>query len=215
MEPREQMMGAGSTGGGRGVGSRVGGRYRLVRALGRGGMGAVWEAVRDGGARVAAKLLLDELGNATVALERFRREASAAAALAHPNIVEVLDFCHEPGEPPLLVMEYLDGVSLAHVLGVERQLGIARAVRISTQVLAALSSAHDAGIVHRDIKPANVLLAAISGMPETAKVVDFGIAKLLEGEAAARLTRTGAVLGTPGFMAPEQMRGEHVDTRVD
>ncbi|MFI5298360.1 MAG: serine/threonine-protein kinase, partial [Polyangiales bacterium] len=205
-------------------GALLGGRYRVGRLLGAGGMGAVYEAMQeDLGRRVAIKVLLPEViasSDDAEALRRFAREARAAAALHHPNIVAVTDF--SPGDataPAFLVMELLQGRSVARAIMDEGRLGPERVVTIAIQILAALETAHAAGLVHRDIKPDNVFLVPVTGAAggELVKVLDFGIAKLARGGGATSsgLTATGAVLGTPAYMSPEQARGRDVDARSD
>ncbi len=198
------------------TGLRIGGRYRLGRELGRGGMGSVYEAVQENlGRRVAVKVVLHELAEDSEVLERFRREAETAASLGHPNIVQVTDFGHEPGEPAFLVMELLPGESLRSRLQREGTQDPAVVVSLAMQILSALGAAHRAGIVHRDLKPDNVFLVEMPGLGSLAKLLDFGIAKLAETKGYARLTATGVIIGTPTYMAPEQMSGEPVDGRTD
>src|SRR5207237_1203555 len=145
-------------------------------------------------------------------LDRFKREAQAAAALGHPNIVQVVDFQWNRGEPPFLVMEHLVGTSLQTVLRNERRLEPERVATIAVQVLSGLAAAHAAGIVHRDIKPANILLCPMAALTDFVKLVDFGIAKLLDD---TQLTQSGMLVGTIQYMAPEQAKGERVDGRAD
>ncbi len=199
------------------TGQTLGGRYRLGARLGQGGMGTVYEATQeDLGRRVAVKVLDERLAEDHAQIERFRREALAAAALGHPNIVAVTDFGWDPPEPPFLVMEYLTGQSLARLLEVEGSLPPERVAFILAQVLSALAAAHAEGMVHRDVKPDNVFLVSGAPVPDFVKVLDFGIAKLgAQSAAGARLTSTGAMLGTPAYMAPEQARGADVDARAD
>jgi serine/threonine-protein kinase len=199
----------------------LGGRYKLLDPLGRGGMGIVYEAVQEGlGRRVAIKILDARLSEDREQLERFRREAEVVAALGHPNIVQVTDFQYpeKDGDQPFIVMELLRGESLGATLAREQVLTAQRAAFVGAQVLSALIAAHRAGVVHRDIKPDNIFLLSDAAVPDTVKVLDFGIAKLavLGGEGQQKLTGTGAMLGTPAFMAPEQARGEpDVDARAD
>jgi serine/threonine-protein kinase len=199
------------------IGTLVGGRFRLQRPLGSGGAGNVYEALQeDLGRKVAIKLLRPELADDGETLARFRREARAAAALGHPHIAQVLDFGEpRPGEPAFIAFELVPGVSLADVLTRVERLDVARAVKIARQLLAGLEAAHRAGIVHRDLKPANVFLADVPGVGETAKILDFGIAQVHEGEVFRRLTATGVVIGTPRYMSPEQLSGRTVDARSD
>jgi CheY-like chemotaxis protein len=198
-------------------GELLGGRYRLGRLLGAGGMGAVYEATREdlGHMRVAVKILHDSLATDTLLLARFRREAETVAQINHPNIVRILDFRAEPGEPAYLVMEYLDGVSLRHALGRHIDFSAERIVFIASQILAALAAVHRAQVVHRDIKPENVLLTSMSGLGDIVKLLDFGVAKQLGETAGNALTQTGTVVGTPAYMAPEHARGAPIDRRSD
>jgi eukaryotic-like serine/threonine-protein kinase len=192
----------------------LGGKYRLKRVLGEGGWGAVYEAVQDDlGRRVAVKVLHTDLALSAEGIARFEREAKAAGALGHANIVQVTDFQANPGEPPFIVMDYLDGETLGALLEREGRLAPERAAFVATQVLTALEVAHAAGIVHRDIKPDNVFLLQVSGVHDIVKLLDFGVAKL-HGE-GAQLTGGGALVGSPAFMAPEQIRGAAVDLRAD
>jgi eukaryotic-like serine/threonine-protein kinase len=188
-------------------GSLLGGRYRLERILGTGGMATVWLA-RDERLRrpVAAKILSDTLAADPAYLRRFRREARLAAGLSHPNLVMLYDFGGE-GDRPFLAMEYVDGGSLADRISA----GTARALdpsRLARELLEALDHIHRAGIVHRDVKPGNVLIAPDG----TAKLTDFGIA---QPEGATRLTTTGLVVGTRSYIAPEVERGEPATRRSD
>ena len=195
-------------------GKRIG-KYRIVRPLGRGGMGAVYEALQtDLNRRVALKVLHPHLAQDPQLVTRFRREAMSAAGLGHPNIVQVTDFGRsEEDGSVFLVMELLEGAPLSAVIDRER-LPPARLAQVAWQVLSALEAAHAAGIVHRDLKPDNVFLTSVPGVGDVVKLLDFGIAKLAESEGSG-LTATGAVLGTPAYMAPEQARGAAVDGRVD
>jgi serine/threonine-protein kinase len=176
-------------------------------------MGTVYVAVQQDLGRCVALKVLDPLLSADPAqVERFRRESQAAALAHHPNVVQITDFQWLPGEPPILVMELLSGESLARRIERVGPLSAGEVARVASQVLSALETAHAAGIVHRDLKPDNVHLVTIPSVGEIAKVLDFGIAKLGGQE---RVTATGALLGTPAYMAPEQVRGEPVDPRTD
>lgn len=191
----------------------LGERYELVEQLGHGGMGTVYRAVdRRLRRTVAVKTLSAELALQPEFLARFQREAHAAAALNHPGVATVHDVGEDAGggaAEPYLVMEYVSGRTLGHVLK-DGALPVARAVDIAGQVLDALEHSHRHAIVHRDIKPANVMLTG-SGQ---VKVVDFGIAKALS-EAVTRLTGTGVAVGTPAYLAPEQIGGADTDHRTD
>ncbi|MGC4095307.1 MAG: serine/threonine-protein kinase [Polyangiaceae bacterium] len=199
------------------LGSVVGGKYRLLRRLGEGGMGEVYEAQHTVvGRRFAVKFLHQHLAHHGDALLRFRREAQAAGALENDHIASVLDFDAAPDGAPFLVMEYLDGESVGQLLQREGPLPVTRAVGIVTQACRGLEAAHTAGIVHRDLKPDNLFSLRRSDGSEAIKILDFGIAKLLHEEGAPGLTHSGAVVGTPFYMAPEQARGEKAfDERVD
>lgn len=198
------------------IGTLLAGRYRVERALSSGGMGSVYAAVHEHiGREVAVKILHPALATEREHVVRFRREAETAARLVHPHIVQVTDVGIDPPDPPFLVMELLDGDALTTVIRREGALEPARAVRITRQVLSALAAAHAAGVVHRDMKPPNVLLVRGYDGAEIAKVVDFGVAKLMDSSGYTRLTATGRVLGTARFMAPEQLAGGTIDGRID
>ncbi len=188
-------------------------RYRLDRKIGEGGMGVVWAATHTVSQRkVALKFLKSENEDRA---RRLLREARISGHLSHPNIVEVLDAFSAKGAT-VLVMELLDGETVEAHLARKGVLTEAEAITLLTPVLDALSSAHRAGIVHRDLKPANIFLA---GPEARVKVLDFGIAKMGRGEdlsASASLTQTGSLVGTPHYMAPEQVFGDpDVDARAD
>jgi len=204
-----------------GLGARIGDRYVVESVLARGGMGAVYRAIDERLTRpVAIKVLLDELAEDRTSLARFEREARAAAGLSHPGIVQVYDFGASEGVS-YLVMELVQGHTLAQELGRLGRIPPLRAADIIEQALGALATAHAAGIVHRDLKPGNLMVVPLGptsvaeGGRELVKVLDFGIAQLKQGEAYARLTQTGVVLGTPMFMAPEQAHGQPLDARTD
>ena len=194
------------------------GPYRVVEKVGVGGMGEVYKVVDDEGRVFALKRLIRELGDrvSDEGLQRFRREASAASALEHPNIVKFVTLLEHDGAPHI-VMEYLQGHTLKHILRGERRLDLEDALHMATQVAEALACAHEKGIVHRDLKPGNILLTYSAQV----KLLDFGIAKMLEmapglgSSPTERLTKSGEILGTKGYMAPEQARGEAVDARAD
>ena len=196
------------------------GRYRAVRLVARGGMAEVWEGYDDVLARpVAIKVLLPHLAADEEFAERFRREAIAAARLAHPSIVATFDTGTD-ADVAFIVMELVRGKTLRDSLAASGSLPAAVAVPIAAEVADALEHAHQAGLVHRDVKPANILLSEHEG--ETApllrvKVADFGIAKLhpQSDATAADLTRTGAVVGTARYLSPEQVQGRTPDARSD
>ena len=199
------------------TGELLGGRYRIGRLLGAGGMGAVYEATREdlGQMRVAVKVLHASLAADETLLARFRREAETVGSINHPNIVHILDFQAEPNEPAILVMELLDGVSLRHELARHGRFPEARTVFIASQLLAALAAVHRAQVIHRDIKPDNIVLTSVAGLGDIVKVLDFGVAKVLNRSPGETLTQVGMVLGTPTYMAPEHARGAAIDIRSD
>lgn len=201
------------------AGAVVAGRYRLDRQLGKGGMGEVWAATQTlTRMPVALKFLRDPAASEDVR-RRFLREARAACAVRHPNVVQIHDVVELPGGEPVMVMELLVGESLEQRLRREGKIALRDAAAILLRVVSAVGTAHQLGIVHRDLKPDNIFLAETREGVEV-KVVDFGIAKLTaaEGDAAetAGLTGTGAMLGTPYYMSPEQAFGERaIDHRAD
>lgn len=190
------------------------GRYRLVRFIARGGMAEVWEGHDQILSRaVAVKVLQRQYATDEVFLERFRREAVAAARLAHPGVVATYD-AGVDGPTTYIVMELVRGDTLRRFLAERGPLPPALAVDLAAQITDALVHAHRAGIVHRDIKPANILLRADEEGAPRVKVTDFGIAKAAAG-LGLDLTTTGLVLGTPRYLSPEQIRGEEPDARAD
>lgn len=194
------------------IGSTLGESYAIVRVIGEGGMGRVYEAhhTRLHKKRYAVKMLHQELARQPEVVTRFQREAEAASALSHPNIVGVYDVNVTRDGRPFIVGELLEGVELGAYLDQVGKLPVESAVRVVRQICQALGAAHQHGIVHRDMKPENVFLVGPEGH---VKVLDFGISKV--GEGNANLTKTGMVMGTPGYMAPEQARGARVDARAD
>lgn len=199
-----------------GAGSLVAGRYRISGLIARGGMGAVHAAVDERLSReVALKTLRPELVEDRTLVARFEREAQTAARLAHPCIAQVLDFGTSPEGLLYLVMERVRGETLATLLKREGRLAPLRAADIVEQTLGALASAHAEGVVHRDLKPGNIMIVPSGESRETVKLLDFGIAHLMDGAAYTRLTQTGIILGTPTFMSPEQALGERIDARTD
>jgi eukaryotic-like serine/threonine-protein kinase len=190
------------------VGRVLGGRYRLDRELARGGMATVWIAEDPLlSRRVAVKLLLPELAIDDALRVRFRNEAIAAAKLTHPGIVATYDTGDDDGTA-YIVMELVEGKTLRRLIDDRGKLPVREAIDISSQVADALEHAHRQGLVHRDIKPANVLVQSDGRV----KVTDFGIAKAAGGD---DLTRTGTVVGTARYLAPEQVNGHPVDGRAD
>jgi beta-lactam-binding protein with PASTA domain/predicted Ser/Thr protein kinase len=186
-------------------------RYQLVKRIGRGGMADVFlgnDRLLD--RQVAIKTLFPEFAVDPNFVERFRREAQAAANLSHPNIVTVFDWGRH-GTTYFIAMEYVDGRTLADILRSNGHLTSKQAAEIASEVAAALGFAHAAGLVHRDIKPANILI----GTNGTVKVADFGIARALNAPSEANLTQAGAVMGTATYFSPEQAQGAQPDPRSD
>ncbi|MDQ3370817.1 MAG: serine/threonine protein kinase, partial [Myxococcota bacterium] len=191
------------------------GAYRVARLLGIGGMGRVYKGVQPTiGSRVAIKVLSRECSDRRDLVERFFAEAKAVNLIRHESIVNVLDLAMLPDGRPYIIMEYLDGVPLAsiieHAVSSQAPLPLGGLARLAVEVLDALGAAHGKGVVHRDLKPDNIFVMP-SGRP---KVLDFGIAKLTDLTSGSS-TRTGSLLGTPHYMAPEQAAGRPVDHRAD
>lgn len=201
-----------------GIGDAVDGRFKLDRFLGEGGMGAVWAAHHlVTGKRVALKILK---GAGDEQRRRFVQEARVAAAIRHPNVVDIHDVIELRDGRPALVMDLLEGEPLSCALARDASFAPTALARIMLPVLAGVGAAHSVGIVHRDLKPENVFLCKGASGEVTVKVLDFGIAKLTALSSAIRhtaaLTQTGSVLGTPMYMAPEQVFGEKgIDHRAD
>jgi len=197
------------------AGAVVGQKYRLVRRIGKGGMGSVWEAVHvASGAPVAIKLLLAEAASGDDHRERLVREARAAATIHHPNVVEFFDAGLTDEGEPYLVLELLRGQTLRLLMRNRGQLDEPTALWIAAEVARALEAAHEAGIAHRDLKPSNVFLHQAGPDGVVVKVLDFGVSKFLSEEHAT-MTSTGAAIGSPAYMSPEQAKGERIDRRTD
>ena len=200
------------------IGKIVGGKYELLKLLGEGGMGAVYEArnveIRN---HVAMKLLHGPMANNPELRQRFIREAIAAAEIGHENIINVFDKGVDQATGAIyLVMELLKGETLGEKIKNEGPLLVSDTVDIMLQVLSALKAAHGKGIIHRDVKPENIFLTKIAGRKNFVKILDFGIAKMKEPMDGQALTSTGTVMGTAHYMAPEQIASSHnIDARVD
>ncbi|HYP97907.1 MAG TPA: serine/threonine-protein kinase [Polyangiaceae bacterium] len=197
-----------------GPGTVIHGRYRLDSLLGRGGMGSVWRAEHlQLRSPVAIKLLDSAISKSEQMSKRFLREAQSAALLRSPHVVQVLDFGVEEGTA-FIVMELLQGESLAERIKRVKRLPAEDVIRFLTQVLRAVSKAHEAGIIHRDLKPDNIFICADD--LEIAKVLDFGVAKVTGGDlVGAGGTQPGTMIGTPYYMSPEQVKATGVDPRSD
>jgi serine/threonine-protein kinase len=202
------------------VGTVLAERYAIIRKIGEGGMGAVYEARHAIiGKRVAVKVLLEKFLENRELIARLLQEARLASSIGHENIVDVTDYGTTSDGRAFVVMEFLDGEALAQLVIRDAPLPVERSLGILRQVCSALSAAHAKGIVHRDVKPENIYLVR-RGDVDFVKVVDFGVSKAVhsreEGADVQRLTRTGTVLGTPLYMSPEQARGgDDVDHRAD
>ena len=203
------------------VGIVLDGRYRLDAVLGEGGMGSVFRAQHLAMDRkVAVKLLKPHLTTDEGALQRFAREARATLKVDSPHAVKVLDFGVTPQQDYYMVLEYLDGRTVQRELEIDGPFAPARVLHIARHALHALGAAHRSGLVHRDIKPENILLMRVDADPDYAMLLDFGVAKLMEGQGASdqsrlALTQAGMVFGTPEFMSPEQACGHKLDGRSD
>ena len=192
-------------------------KYRLDARVGEGGMGSVYRATHvQMEHTVAVKVLHSDLASDQVAVERFRREARAAAQIRHPNAVAVTDFGVTRKEGiAYLVMEFLEGGDLRRKIKQERRLDCSDAIVIMSQACAALNAAHEKGIIHRDLKPDNIWLLESTNPYAQVKVLDFGIAKLKASAEASNLTQKGMIVGTPYYMSPEHCRSEELDPRSD
>jgi len=202
------------------LGRVIEGRFRIVSCIGQGGMGAVYEAEHTAlGKRVAVKVLRADLRSNAELVQRFRREAMVVSRLTDPHTVTVFDYGVVDGLA-FIVMEYLRGQDLARVIADAGRLPVARAFAIAHQVCSSLTEAHEVGLVHRDLKPENLFIARAASGEDHVKVLDFGLAKLVgdvleRDDPAAFTTQHGRLMGTPYFMAPEQVRGMPVDARAD
>ncbi len=200
-------------------GTIVGKKYKIVAVLGSGGMGSVYQVTQTELNKNLALKVLDVHKQSDVAVRRFHQEAKTAAALRHPNLVEVHDFGVFEDSQPYLVMDFIDGRSLDKQLKISRTLPVDYVVALAIQVGFGLMYAHSQGVVHRDIKPGNIIVLRPNQLPAegTVKIVDFGIAKLMQSEDGQiqELTRTGEIFGSPIYMSPEQCRGTAVDQRAD
>jgi serine/threonine-protein kinase len=197
------------------LGKIVDGRYRVIELIGRGGMGVVYKVEHLRMGKIAAmKVLHRDLADDPEVGQRFEREAAAVSRLDHPNTVHVFDFGTTQGAL-YLIMEYVRGPDLARVIDRDGPMPFARAAPLLVQILGALGEAHELGIVHRDLKPDNVLLTRSTGGRDFAKVLDFGLAKMMGPGAMPDVSERAQIVGTPYFMAPEQIRGDEIDPRTD
>lgn len=196
------------------VGSLINDKYRIVRCIGSGGMGAIFEAEDLALKRkVAIKLLLSSIAQDDRSLRRFQQEAKATSRLNHENIVKVFEFGLHNDSQPYLVMEYVSGTSLADIIKESHRLGVNRTAKLILQIVKGLEHAHQNRVIHRDLKTSNILVSREDDI-EVVKIVDFGIAKIAE-EGIQSLTSTGEIFGSPFYMSPEQCSGEQLDGRSD
>ncbi len=199
------------------IGRTINGRFQILAKIGAGGMGAVYRAKQVGmGRDVAIKVLLRELTENETVVRRFHIEALAVSKLKHPNTIQIFDFGETDDGLLYIAMEFLDGQPLQDALRSEGQLSVKRALHVATQMCRSLREAHGKGIVHRDLKPDNVFLCRVGEEADYAKVLDFGVAKVAEGDGNQKtLTKAGSIFGTPKYMSPEQSRGGDIDPRSD
>jgi predicted Ser/Thr protein kinase len=196
-------------------GKLIKGRYNVISKIGEGGMGSVYLAEQVSiGRKVALKVLQGNYASDDEFIGRFRREARLAASLNHRNIVTIYDFDQGNDGSLFLAMEYLQGDKLSEVIRKDGALDIGRAVRLGLQIADGLAAAHRAGVIHRDIKPDNVMVVGARGTEEV-KLMDFGIARMMDTGTMGNLTRPGMIMGTPAYMAPEQAEGADVSEKTD
>jgi serine/threonine protein kinase len=193
-------------------------KYEVIRPIGEGGMGIVYEGQhRSIGRKVAIKFLFPYIKADAEVIARFQNEAKVAASIAHKNIRDILDMDATPDGTPFIVMEYLEGMSLGKIVKMKGRIPPPTAVKIALQILSALHGVHSKSIVHRDLKPENIFITQQAGGEEIVKIVDFGISHLcrpIEGEALVT-TKDDAIVGTPKYLSPEQAASEKVDERAD
>ena len=200
------------------IGTTFADRYEILDVIGRGGMCVVYKARQQFMQNlVAIKVLYPQYGTDPSSLARFKQEAQAAAEIKHPNVIQVLDFGITPSEKAFLIMEYLEGDSLADWLQKHGDMPVDRAMNIFVQACDGLVQAHKKGVIHRDLKPGNIVLIDQESGHDLVKIVDFGIAKRMINDKSMEqnLTQPGEVFGSPLYMSPEQCQGAHLDARSD
>lgn len=200
------------------IGTKLDGKYEILSVLGTGGMGVVYKGKQELMDRIVAiKMLLAHHLNDTHSVKRFLHEGKATCKLKHPHIITVYDYGVSPQGQPYIVMDFLEGTPLSDQIRKEGQIGVDRSMSIFKQAALALEHAHSQGVIHRDLKPSNIVLIDFDGNKDYVKVVDFGVAKLIEdaGTEMQRLTQMGEVCGSPVYMSPEQCQGMPLDPRSD
>ncbi|MFN8554971.1 MAG: protein kinase [Candidatus Obscuribacterales bacterium] len=199
------------------LGTTLAGNYEIQEVIGHGGMGVVYKARHALMDRIVAiKMLQAQLISDSMSVKRFQQESQSASRISHPNVITVYDFGISPSGQPFIVMDYLQGTSLADIIKEEGQVGVERSIKILSQACDALDHAHKMGVIHRDVKPTNFVLINYDEEKDFVKVVDFGVAKLMNSTPdGQRLTQAGEVCGSPVYMSPEQCTGGELDQRSD
>ncbi|HEY9678030.1 MAG TPA: protein kinase [Drouetiella sp.] len=199
------------------LGTTLAGNYEIMEVIGHGGMGVVYKARHALMNRIVAiKMLQAQLISDSMSVKRFQQESMSASRINHPNVITIYDFGISPSGQPFIVMDYLQGESLADVIKNDGQVGVERAIKILSQACDALDHAHKQNVLHRDVKPTNFVLINYDDETDFVKVVDFGVAKLMnDSPDGQRLTQAGEVCGSPVYMSPEQCTGAELDQRSD
>ncbi len=198
------------------IGTTLAGNYEILSILGQGGMGVVYKARHALMDRVVAiKMLQAQLITDSMSVKRFQQESKAASRINHPNVITVYDFGISPTGQPYIVMDCLTGVPLSDIIKTDGQVSVERTIKVMVQACDALDHAHRQGVIHRDLKPSNIVLINFDNEKDFVKVVDFGVAKLMNGTESQRLTQVGEVCGSPVYMSPEQCKGLELDARSD